>query len=98
MFCLQVNKTTSQFSFITNLADVCRILDLPREYVLKVRARVFENEMVDACLKSIGKTDSFTVAFRITYVEVSFILHIFFYFPAPRISETVCMPILFKIK
>uniref|UniRef100_A0A0B7BAD1 AIG1-type G domain-containing protein n=1 Tax=Arion vulgaris TaxID=1028688 RepID=A0A0B7BAD1_9EUPU len=66
---LKVNLTTSQFSFVNTLKDVCDVLSHPPEYALKVKERLVENRMVEECLKGLGKADLFTIIFRTTFLE-----------------------------
>ncbi|KAH9494925.1 hypothetical protein Btru_020806 [Bulinus truncatus] len=65
-----VRLTTSQFTFVHSFKDVCEILSIPPEYVLKVKSRKITNEMVSACLEAIGdRESSFAVIFKTSFLQ-----------------------------
>ncbi|KAK7003729.1 GIMAP protein [Biomphalaria glabrata] len=68
--CPTVRFTTSQFTYVHSLKDICDILSIPPEYALKVKARKITDEVVKACLDAIGNRDSsFSVIFKISFLQ-----------------------------
>jgi hypothetical protein len=72
---LPINETTCTFSFVRSVEDVCDALSCRPEYALKVKTGIVDNEMVNQCLKDLGKPDSFIIIFRATFLQQSQCLH-----------------------
>ncbi|GFN78261.1 immune-associated nucleotide-binding protein 10 [Plakobranchus ocellatus] len=66
---VQVNRVSTQFSFVHTLKDACDILSIPVEYALKVLIGKFQNEAVSSVLEGINQADTFTLVMKASFLQ-----------------------------